>query len=122
MPAVREQLGYLAAHAGMVNAMLAGMEATGNKWGEYYLPNRHHMYSAQVLTQELYPRFINTIRELAGGAFIMLPSSFKDWHNPEIQRIIHKTQRSAALLRSIAVEAAKPPTALKMPAGAFARS
>src|SRR6266566_4745636 len=56
IPAVREQLGYLAAHAGMVDAMLAGMEAAGNKWGEYYLPNRHYMYSAQVLTQELYPQ------------------------------------------------------------------
>src|SRR6516225_8801335 len=65
---VREQLGYLAAHAGMVDAMLMGMEAAGNKWGDYYLPNRHYMYSAQVLTQELYPQLMNLMRELAGGA------------------------------------------------------
>jgi len=77
IPAVREQLGYLAAHAGMVNAMLVGMEAAGHKWGEYYLPNRHYMYSAQVLTQELYPQLMNLLRELAGGALIMLPSSVR---------------------------------------------
>jgi 4-hydroxyphenylacetate 3-monooxygenase len=97
MPSVREQLGYLAAHAGMVDAMLAGMEAAGSKWGEYYLPNRHYMYSAQVLTQELYPQLINLLRELAGGALIMLPSSARDFENPELRAIIEKTQRSSSM-------------------------
>ncbi len=32
------------------------------------VPNRHYMYSAQVITQDLYPKIINTIRELAGGS------------------------------------------------------
>jgi 4-hydroxyphenylacetate 3-monooxygenase len=97
MPPVREQLGYLAAHAGMVNAMLAGMEAAGNHWGEYYLPNRHYMYSAQVLTQEFYPQLMNLLRELAGGALIMLPSSVWDFANPELRAIIDKTQRSPSM-------------------------
>jgi len=48
------------------------------------------------VTQDLYPKMINVIRELAGGAFIMLPSSFKDWTNPVLAPIIRKTQRSAA--------------------------
>src|SRR5215468_10642014 len=59
MPQVREQLGALAANAGMVEGMLSGMEASGGKRGEFYLPNRHLMYSAQVVTQDLYPRLIN---------------------------------------------------------------
>ena len=46
--------------------------------GEWYVPNRHFMYAAQVLTQDLYPS-LQTIRDLAGGALIMLPSSFGDW-------------------------------------------
>jgi 4-hydroxyphenylacetate 3-monooxygenase len=50
MPKVREQLGALAASAGMVEAMLSGMEASGNRRGEYYLPNRHMLYAAQVVT------------------------------------------------------------------------
>ena len=52
--------------------------------GEYCLPNKHLLYAAQVLTQELYPQIINTIRELAGGALIMLPSSVHDFGNPEL--------------------------------------
>jgi 4-hydroxyphenylacetate 3-monooxygenase len=97
MPPVQEQLGRLAAHAGMAEAMLLGMEAGGAQHGEWWVPSRHMLYSAQVTTQDLYPRMINTIRELAGGAFIMLPSSYKDWGNPTLAPIIERTQRSAAL-------------------------
>jgi 4-hydroxyphenylacetate 3-monooxygenase len=46
---VREQLGSLAANAGMVEAMLSGMEASGSIRGEFYLPNRHLVYAAQVV-------------------------------------------------------------------------
>jgi 4-hydroxyphenylacetate 3-monooxygenase len=87
----------LAAEVGMVNAMLSGMEASGSQLGEWYVPNKHFMYSAQVLTQDLYPRVIRTIRELAGGALIMLPSSVLDFANPEMTAIINKTQRSATM-------------------------
>jgi 4-hydroxyphenylacetate 3-monooxygenase len=96
MPQVREQLGALAANAGMVDAMLAGMEAAGSMRGEYYLPNRHMLYAAQVVTQDLYPRLINLIRDLAGGSLIMLPSSFRDWANPKLAPILRKTQRSTS--------------------------
>ena len=73
------------------------MEAAGEQYGEWWIPNRHQLYSAQVVTQDLYPKMIHVIRELAGGAFIMLPSSFRDWSNPTLAPIIRKTQRSAAL-------------------------
>jgi 4-hydroxyphenylacetate 3-monooxygenase len=97
IPSVREQLGYLAAQAGMVEAMLAGLEASGSKFGEWYVPNKHFMYAAQGLTQELYPRLMTLIRDLAGGALIMLPSSAHDFANPEIEAIIGKTQRSGLM-------------------------
>lgn len=97
IPSVTEQLGMLAAQVGMVEAMLSGMEASGSQFGEWYVPNKHYMYSAQVLTQDLYPRVVQTIRDLAGGALIMLPSSEKDFSNPEMAAIINKTQRSAAM-------------------------
>jgi len=94
IPPVREQLGQLAAHAGMVDGMLAGMEASGYHWGEWWCPNRHILYSAQVLTQDLYPKLVNLIRDLAGGSLIMLPSSVDDWADPDLTRIIKLTQRS----------------------------
>ncbi len=101
MPQVREQLGSLAASAGMVDAMLAGMEAAGGRRGEFYLPNRHHLYAAQVVTQDLYPRLINLVRELAGGSLIMVPSSFRDWANPELAPICTRRSGRRTSIRKI---------------------
>ncbi len=97
MPPVRAQLGFLAAQVSMVNAMMAGMEAEGTMRGEWYVPNRHFMYSAQVLTQDLYPKVINTLRDLSGGALIMLPSSIHDFADPQLKKIINVTQRAAKM-------------------------
>jgi 4-hydroxyphenylacetate 3-monooxygenase len=97
MPPVREQLGYLAAQSSMVDAMLAGMEAEGTMRGEWFVPNKHHMYSAQVLTQDLYPRIVNALRDLSGGALIMLPSSIHDFADPQLRRIINLTQRATRM-------------------------
>jgi 4-hydroxyphenylacetate 3-monooxygenase len=96
MPPVRETLGKLAAQAAMVDAMVHGMEAAGAQEGAYFVPHRHFMYSAQVLTQELYPKLIETIRGLAGGSLVMLPGSAADYDDPELARIIGLTQRSPA--------------------------
>ena len=97
IPAVSEKLGYMAAQASMVEAMLSGMEASGSQSGEYWVPNKHFMYSAQVLTQDLYPLFVNSIRDLSGGALIMLPSSIEDFRDPVLKKIIHTTQRAATM-------------------------
>src|SRR5205085_736480 len=97
IPSVSEKLGYLAAQASMVEAMLFGMEASGTKFGEWWVPNKHFMYSAQVLTQDLYPQVINSIRELSGGALIMLPSSIDDFNDPMLRKIIRTTQRAASM-------------------------
>jgi len=96
MPPISEELGWIAAQAAMVEGMVAGMEAAGHMQDGCWVPNKHLMYAAQVLTQELYPRIIDKIRGLAGGALIMLPSSARDFANPELAAIIDKTQRSPA--------------------------
>jgi 4-hydroxyphenylacetate 3-monooxygenase len=95
-PPVREILGQLAAETAMVESMVAGMETCGWYYGKYFLPNKKHLYSAMVLTQQLYPKFVTTLRELSGGGMIMLPSSIDDFGNPEIAECIGKTQRSPA--------------------------
>ena len=97
IPSIVEQLGTLAAQVGMVNSMLSGMEASGVQVGEWYVPNKHYMYAAQVITQDLYPRVAQTVRDLAGGALIMLPSSAADFANPDVAAIIGKTQRAATM-------------------------
>jgi 4-hydroxyphenylacetate 3-monooxygenase len=97
IPSVSEKLGYMAAQSCMVDAMLSGMEASGSHSGEFWVPNKHFMYSAQVLTQDLYPLLLNSIRELSGGALIMLPSSIEDFKDPMLKKIIHTTQRAATM-------------------------
>src|ERR1700691_4378754 len=97
IPSVSEKLGYMAAQASMVEAMLSGMEASGSKVGEYWVPNKHFMYSAKVLTKDFYPQFINRTAVLSGAALIMLPSSIKDFNDPLLNKIIQTTQRAANL-------------------------
>ena len=74
IPSVAEQLDTLAAHVGMVNSMLSGMER----------PTRHSTmvraepafhYSAQVLTQDLYPRVIRTRRSRRSTCLFPFPPS-----------------------------------------------
>ncbi|MEZ5666832.1 MAG: 4-hydroxyphenylacetate 3-hydroxylase N-terminal domain-containing protein [Alphaproteobacteria bacterium] len=95
-PQVREMLGQIAAEVGMVEGLVAGMEAKGGHRGAYYLPDRHTLYTAQVLTQQLYPKITTAIRELAGGGMIMQPSSARDFASPELAALIGKTQQSPA--------------------------
>ena len=93
---VRETLGVLAAEVGMVEGMVEAMEVRGGMAGEYYVPHRHTVYAAQVITQKLYGRVIAGLRELAGGGLIMQPSSVRDFANPELAALIEATQQSPA--------------------------
>jgi len=95
-PQVRETLGHLAAEAAMVDAFVAAMEAKGTRYGRYFVPDRHTLYAAVTLTQKLYPKVLDTLRDLAGGGMIMLPSSIEDFAHPEIATLIEKTQQSPA--------------------------
>jgi 4-hydroxyphenylacetate 3-monooxygenase len=93
-PQVKEALGTLAAEAAMVDALVHAMEIKGTQWGDYFVPDRHTLYTAQVLTQALYPKVITALRDLAGGGVIMLPSSAADFAHPELGPLIEKTQQS----------------------------
>ena len=81
----------------MVEGMVKGMEASGDRWGEYFIPDKRLMYAAQVLAQQLYPEMVSAVRDLGGAALIMLPSSASDFSNPEIADYIDLTQRSPAV-------------------------
>lgn len=96
-PQVRETLGLMAAKATTIESMVIAMEAAGEQYGEYFVPNRTIASAAQVMAQQIYPEIIESIRTLAGGGLIMLPSSAHDFANPEFLAIINKTQRSSVL-------------------------
>ena len=67
IPQVVETLGRLAAQAGVIEGLVNGMEVAGRYVGPYYVPDRHPLYTAQVMAQELYPQVMHTLRDLAGG-------------------------------------------------------
>jgi 4-hydroxyphenylacetate 3-monooxygenase len=97
MPGTQEALGQMAAEANQVRSMVAAMEVNGVRYGEYFIPNPGIQYSAQVLSQQLYPAFINRFRELAGGSVLARPSSHLDLSSPETSQLIERTQGSAIL-------------------------
>ena len=95
-PSVKETLGQMAAEVSMVEGLVESMEISGSFYGKYYVPNPKRLYAANVLTQQLYPKFLHSLRDLAGGGMIMLPSSAEDFANPEIAELIGRTQHSPA--------------------------
>jgi 4-hydroxyphenylacetate 3-monooxygenase len=79
----------------MIQGFVHGMEAKGAFYGPYFVPDPGLLYAAQVQAQRLYPRVVTTIRELAGGGVLMLPSSVADFDAPEIAPLIERTQHSS---------------------------
>jgi 4-hydroxyphenylacetate 3-monooxygenase len=73
---------------------MVAMEAAGEAFEGYYVPNRSMLCTAQVIAQSTYPEIVEGIRTLAGGGLIMLPASYADFESSWTNAIIHKTQRS----------------------------
>jgi 4-hydroxyphenylacetate 3-monooxygenase len=93
-PQVRETLGLMAAKVNNIEALVVAMEAAGEPFEGYYVPNRSMLCTAQVVAQTTYPEIVEAIRTLSGGGLIMVPSSYADFEVPKTNAIIHKTQRS----------------------------
>ena len=95
-PQVVETLGRLSSQLQVIEAFVIAMEAKGWRYGEYWLPDRELLYASQVQSQALYPEIVRTLRELAGGGMIMVPSSVEDFADPELAALIGRTQYSPA--------------------------
>ncbi len=83
-PAVMIMMGELAALASIYESLLVSHElmATIDKDGVLW-PSRTSLYAASAMQSEFNGRMLEIIRELAGSAFITLPSSLADIENPE---------------------------------------
>lgn len=97
MPQVRDTLGALASKAVLMDAALAGMEAAGEHYQGYYVPHRSMLCAGQAAAQRLYPEVVHTLRELAGGGLIMLPSSSEDLTHAASRALVERTQHSPAV-------------------------
>jgi 4-hydroxyphenylacetate 3-monooxygenase len=84
MPPVQIMLGEMAAFATIVDGMIRAQETEATIDGEGTVwPSKAALYSVMSLQSEINPRLNNTLRELAGGSIIMLPSSIKDFEGAE---------------------------------------
>jgi len=83
-PAVITMMGEVAALASIYESMLHAHEtmATVDQNGVLW-PSRTTLYAASSLQSEFNGRMLESIRELAGSAFITLPSSVADFESPE---------------------------------------
>ena len=81
----------------MIEAMVAGMEASGETFEGCYVPDRAMLCAAQAIAQQTYPQVIEAIRQLSGGGLIMLPSSQADLMEPATLEIVMNSQMSPAM-------------------------
>jgi 4-hydroxyphenylacetate 3-monooxygenase len=90
-------MGELAALATIVDSMLQTHEVAGPIDADGVLwPSRTTLYAVMALQSELNGRMLEIIRELAGAAMITLPSSARDFDNPEMARDIARYMQSAS--------------------------
>jgi 4-hydroxyphenylacetate 3-monooxygenase len=98
IPAVGEILGEFSAQAAMIDAFVHAAEAKGEHTPEgWFVPDLNMVCSAQVIGQQLYPRLMTELRNLAGGGMIMLPAGIEDFIDEEQAGWIYKTQKSPAV-------------------------
>ncbi|MBD2783217.1 4-hydroxyphenylacetate 3-monooxygenase [Xenorhabdus sp. DI] len=96
-PAVRESLAELACYAMNIEGLFRSLIHNPNRHNGFYLPDQTQLYACQVIAQSIYPKVMDTIRNLVGGGVIMLPSSEEDLLNDEVLNVVEKTQYSSTL-------------------------
>ena len=94
-PPVQIMMGELAALVSVYESMLLAHEIAAPIENGVLWPSKTVLYSAMALQSELNGRMLEIVRELAGAAFITLPSSEADFGNPEIEADLERYMRSA---------------------------
>ncbi len=95
IPAVQTLLGDMASYAAMIEGLVEAQIATcTTNANGIVVPGRQALYAAMALQVDVYPRILNLMRELCGGGVIQLPSSARDFENPEIRADIDRYTHS----------------------------
>ena len=92
--AVTVMMGELVALVSIYESMLLAHETMGTIRDGVLWPSPTAYYAANAMQSEFNGRMLEIIREMAGSAFITLPSSDADFGNPEIAADIERYMRS----------------------------
>jgi 4-hydroxyphenylacetate 3-monooxygenase len=95
-PAVNIEMGELAALVTIVESMLGAHEVVSTIDDDGVLwPSKTALYSVMSMQSQINGRMLEIVRELAGAAMITLPSSARDFDNPEMCEDIERYMQSA---------------------------
>jgi len=84
LPPVQVQMGEMAALATIVESMVLAQETQGTIDAEGIAwPSKAALYAVMSLQSQLNPKMVDIVRELSGGSMIALPSSVRDYEQPE---------------------------------------
>jgi 4-hydroxyphenylacetate 3-monooxygenase len=95
-PPVQVMMGELAALVTIYESMLLAQEIAATIRNGVLWPSQITLYSAMAMQSEFNGRMLEMIRELAGGAFITLPSSLADMESSETAADMERYMRSAS--------------------------
>ena len=91
MPNVRSMLGEMASYCSMATGIVLASETEciEDKRGFVY-PNPVYIHANMWLQATYYSTMLNYVRELAGAGVIALPSSYKDYENPDTSKDVNR--------------------------------
>lgn len=97
-PQTQTMLGELASYCAMASGLIVAAEAecVRDPRGFVY-PNPAYLYANNWLQATYYQTMLTYLRELAGGGLLQVPSSYKDYLNPEIAGDLDRFVRSPGL-------------------------
>jgi len=95
-PPVQVMMGELAAFVTIYESMLLAQEIVAQIKNGVLWPSATTLYSAMAMQSEFNARMLEMVRELAGGAFITLPSSLADLESPQTAPDVERYMRSAS--------------------------
>jgi 4-hydroxyphenylacetate 3-monooxygenase len=91
IPAVREQLGRLAALEATIGALVHGQIDACEAWPDgYAIPNRRMMYAALNWCQEHHTEIIDTLRTLMGGVPLQMPADSSVLDDPDLNKVFEE--------------------------------
>src|SRR5262250_873215 len=97
-PKTQTMLGELASYCAMAAGLVVASETecVRDPRGFVY-PNATHLYANNWLQATYHQTMLTYLRELAGGGLLQVPSSYKDYLNPEIAADLDRYVRSPGL-------------------------
>jgi 4-hydroxyphenylacetate 3-monooxygenase len=95
VPPVQAIISEMASYASAVSGLVYGSEenCTIDEYGVAH-PGAEEVHSAMSIQLTMFPRVMQLFRELVGGGVIQLPSSYKDYLNPDTAEMLERYVQS----------------------------